>query len=354
MGMNPSDITKLLNAHDCDGLIVSHPAHITWATGLVSSNALLYLGADVSIVITDGRYKEAAAKLQAKVVIANQENLAHALRPHLGSDKRIGYQSEYVSVDELKQLETELSGCELVALPGILREQVATKHAIELAAIERAQSITDAAFNEVLGLLKPGVTERAIAAELVYRQLQHGADGLSPEFWPIVAFGANSALPHAHAGETKLKPGDVVLLDFGCTVQGYCSDMTRTVVCGEPSDEFRKVYGVVLRAQEAALAVIKAGVAAKTVDAVARNLITAAGYGDRFGHGLGHAVGLEIHEWPTLNPRSKDVLPPKTVVTIEPGIYLPGKFGVRIEDMVYVGRDEVRNLTKSPKELIIL
>jgi Xaa-Pro aminopeptidase len=352
--MNVSDIAALLSSHNCDGLIVSHPAHVTWATGFVSSNALLYLGADSSIVVTDGRYREAAAKLQAKVVIANQENLAHALRPHLGSGKRIGYQSEYVSVDGLKQLEAELAGCKLIPAPGILREQVAAKRAIELAAIERAQAVTDAVFNEVLPLLKPGVTEKAIAAELVYRQLQHGADGLSPEFWPIVAFGANSALPHAHAGDTKLQRGDVVLLDFGCTVQGYCSDMTRTVVCGEPSDEFCKVYDVVLRAQEAALGMIKSGVAAKAVDAVARNIITEAGYGDKFGHGLGHGVGLEIHEWPILNPRSKDVLPPKTVVTVEPGIYLPSKFGVRIEDMVYVGRDEVRNLTKSPKELIVL
>lgn len=353
--MNRINVPDLLQQTDCQGVIISHPANITWATGLVSSNSLLYIDSSGMTIITDSRYSEAAKKLSGvKVELANQESLAVALQKSIRPGVRIGYQPEYLSSLELESLLKTLDGVKLTPAPGIVKEQIAHKTPEEIALIEQAQQITETVLPEILGLLKVGITEKEIAAEIIYRQLKHGADGISPEFWPIVAFGANSALPHAKPGRTKLKHGDVVLLDYGCTVGGYCSDMTRTFAYGAAKDKFRKVYSIVLKAQEAGLAAAKAGKTGKELDGIVRNVIVSAGYGEQFGHGTGHGVGIEIHEWPTISPRSDHVLPAGSVVTIEPGIYLPGEFGVRIEDMVVVKPDGVRNLTAASKELIIV
>lgn len=351
MSTNPL-ISELLKQHRCDGLIITHPPHVVWAIGFKSSNAMLYLDANQTIIVTDRRYAEAAGKLAATVVLAHQENLATALKSKVSKAKKIGYQPEYLSVEELQQLEEALPIAELVPLVGVLKEVIAVKKQAEIAAMARAQSITDKVFAEILDLLKPGVTEKQIASELVCRQLQNGADGISPEFWPIVSFGANSSMPHADTTETKLAENDVILLDFGCTVGGYCSDMTRTLAIGSPPKEFESIYNLVLQAQEAALEATTAGIKADALDASARNVVKEAGYD--IPHGLGHALGLELHEWPYINPRNPNPIPEKAVITIEPGVYLPGVFGVRIEDMVVVEKDGIRNLTTAPKDLIKL
>lgn len=218
--------------------------------------------------------------------------------------------------------------------------------------MEAAQRITDEAFLAILNFIRPGQTEREVAARLVYELLRRGGERVS--FDPIVAAGANGSKPHAVPGDTVIQPGMFVTMDFGCVWRGYCSDMTRTVALGEPTGEMRKVYQTVLEAQLAGIAVTKAGVPGKSIDAAARKVIEDAGYGEYFGHGYGHSLGIEIHESPNANTRDETLLPVGAVVSAEPGIYLPGKFGVRIEDVTVLTADGCMVLTKSPKELIIL
>jgi Xaa-Pro aminopeptidase len=250
---------------------------------------------------------------------------------------------------------------EFVAVTNWVEDIRRSKDEAEAQRIAAAQAITDEAFKQICDFIQVGMSEAEVALELEFTIRRIGAEALS--FPSIVASGPNSSLPHAHPGERKLQPGDLLTLDFGASYHGYCSDMTRTVfISGEladesqaqPSTQQRRVYDTVLEAQQKSLATIKAGVTASDVDKAGRDVITAAGYGEYFGHGTGHGVGLEIHEAPNVGPRSKGELEVGDVVTVEPGIYLPGKYGVRIEDLVLVTKDGVRNFTKSPKELLII
>ena len=227
-----------------------------------------------------------------------------------------------------------------------------TKEPWELERMQKAQDITDRAFTEVCTRITEGMTEKELAAELIYCLYKNGAEGLS--FDPIVVAGPNSSMPHGVPGDRKIQKGDFITMDFGVIYQGYCSDMTRTVALGFATEEMKTVYNTVLKAQLAGIAVSKAGVTGKEVDMAARNVITEAGYGEYFGHGYGHSLGLEIHEAPNCNVRNEEPLPLHAVCSAEPGIYLPGKFGVRIEDVVVFEEDGCRILTKSPKELLIL
>jgi len=218
----------------------------------------------------------------------------------------------------------------------------------EVERIAAAQRLTDRVFGNVLKLVKPGVRERELALEVEFQFRRQG----EVAFDSIVASGPNAAKPHAGAGDRKLRRGDVLTFDIGCSLDGYCSDMTRTVFLGKAPTELRKVYDVVLEAQRRALAAIKPGVTAKAVDSTARDYITEQGYGKQFGHGLGHGVGLEVHEPPSLAATSADALIPGDVVTVEPGIYLPGIGGVRIEDLIHVTATGFTNLTRSSKRLV--
>ncbi|HUC87333.1 MAG TPA: Xaa-Pro peptidase family protein [Candidatus Saccharimonadales bacterium] len=339
-----------------DGIILTDSPTVRWATGLDSSNALLYVTDSETILMTDGRYIEAARQVvtNAEAAIGRPGSLARALAEKLGTRAgqahRLGFAADHVTIGKRNDLQMFFPGCALVPLTGFLQEARVQKSPEEIEAMTRAQAITDAVFGEILAVIKPGIAEKELVAELVYRQLQHGAEEMS--FWPIVASGPNTALPHVKAGDRKTQKNDVVLLDFGCTVDGYCSDMTRTVHIGAPSPKFRKVYATVLKAQQAALGAAKAGLAASELDATARKVIKADGYD--IPHGLGHSLGLEAHEWPAVNPRTYAPLSESAVITIEPGIYLPGEFGVRIEDMIVLQPEGCRSLTTSPKELIIL
>ena len=222
----------------------------------------------------------------------------------------------------------------------------------ELDLMRKAQVITDKAFAEVCGRIKAGMTELELQAELIYCLYKNGATGLA--FDPIVVSGPNTSLPHGVAGERVICEGDFVTMDFGAQYMGYCADMTRTVAVGYATEEMEKIYNIVLEAQLAGLAVTKAGVIGQDVDAAARKVITDAGYGEYFGHGYGHGVGLEVHEEPSPSGRNDQPIPAGAVCSAEPGIYLPGKFGVRIEDVTIYKEDGHENITASPKNLIIV
>ncbi len=222
----------------------------------------------------------------------------------------------------------------------------------EIQNIKAAQKIAEDAFSHILTFIKPGVTEKQIALELDFYMLSHGAEELS--FETIAVTGKKTSMPHGVPDETVVENGDFVTMDFGAVYKGYHSDMTRTVAVGEVSQEQRKIYDIVLNAQKASLHMLKKGVSCAAADKAAREIISADGYGDYFGHGTGHGVGVEIHELPNLSPRSKAILESGNIVTVEPGIYLPGKFGVRIEDMALITENGYENLTTAPKELINL
>ena len=218
--------------------------------------------------------------------------------------------------------------------------------------MKKAQKITDDAFRAVLSFIRPGMTEREIAARLVYEMMRMGADKVS--FDPIVAAGPNGSRPHAIPGDRVLEQGMFVTMDFGCKVDGYCSDMTRTVAIGQPDEEMERVYETVLAAQKAGINAARAGVSGREIDAAARRVIEEAGYGEYFSHSFGHSLGIDIHEAPNASPREQREMPVGAVISAEPGIYIPGKFGVRIEDVLILKEGGCEDITRSPKNLIIL
>ena len=263
----------------------------------------------------------------------------------------LGYEENYLTVAELMGYEKELKA-KLVPFNKSINSFRGVKEAWELDNMRKAQSIADKAFSEVLPRIQVGMSELELQAELIYCMYKNGAHGLS--FDPIVVSGPNSSMPHGVAGERKIREGDFITMDFGVLYNGYCSDMTRTVAVGFVTEEMEKVYNTVLQAQLAGLAITKAGVPGKDIDGAARKVITDAGYGEYFGHGYGHSLGLEIHEGPNPNARNEEPMPAGAVASAEPGIYLPGKFGVRIEDSVIYTEDGYENLCSSPKNLIII
>ena len=263
----------------------------------------------------------------------------------------LGYEEVYLTVAELMNFEKNLNA-KLVPFNKEISGFRGVKEDWELDNLRKAQKIADKAFAEVLPRIKTGMSELELQAELIYCMYKNGAHGLS--FDPIVVSGPNSSMPHGVAGERKIQDGDFITMDFGVLYNGYCSDMTRTVAVGHVTEEMEKVYNTVLAAQLAGLAASKAGVPGKDIDAAARKVIDEAGYGPHFSHGYGHSVGLEIHESPSPNARNEEPMPLHSVASAEPGIYLPGKFGVRIEDCVIFMEDGYENLATSPKELIIL
>ncbi len=263
----------------------------------------------------------------------------------------LGFEEEYLTVSELNMFEERLSA-QFVPVQEKINVFRHAKESWELERMVKAQEITDRAFAEVCTRVREGMTEKELAAELIYCLYKNGGEGLS--FDPIVVSGPNTSMPHGVPGDRKLQKGDFITMDFGVLYQGYCSDMTRTVALGYATDEMKEVYNTVLRAQLAGIAVSKAGVSGKTVDAAARDVIAEAGYGEYFSHSYGHSLGLEIHEAPNCNTRNEEPMPLNAVCSAEPGIYIPGKFGVRIEDVVIFEENGCHDITKSPKDLLIL
>jgi len=263
----------------------------------------------------------------------------------------LGYEENYLTVAELMAYEKKLNA-KLVPLHEKISGFRAVKEEWELDNMRKAQAIADKAFAEICTRIKAGMTEKELQAELIYCLYKNGGEGLS--FDPIVVSGPNTSLPHGVATDRVICEGDFITMDFGVLYNGYCSDMTRTVAVGYATEEMEKVYNTVLQAQLAGLAATRAGVKGKDIDAAARQVIVDAGYGEYFGHGYGHSLGLEVHESPSPNASNDNPMPAGTVASAEPGIYLPGKFGVRIEDVVIFTDDGCENITKSPKNLIIV
>lgn len=357
---NISRLAELLpQGTDC--AVITSEENLAYFLDFTASNGTLVICRDYSCFITDSRYIIAAEECLEGVVseCILQKGALSAVLKEVFSKHCVGtaaFEGTKISVVRANALQKSLPKTKLI-FDGELDNTVLFKlrrfkSSDEIERIKRAQRITDEAFSHILSFIKEGVTEREIAFELERYMLSHGADALS--FETIAVCGENGAKPHGVPGDRRVKKGDFVTMDFGAVVDFYHSDMTRTVCVGEPSDEMKKVYNIVLEAQLKAQSTAGVGVPCKAVDDAARSVISENGYGEYFGHSTGHGVGVEIHEEPCFSPSSKDICAVGDVITDEPGIYLPQKFGVRIEDMLIIGENGVQNITKSPKELIIL
>ncbi len=348
-------IRRLTAEHRAEAALITFLPDIRWATGFSGSNGVLVVTEAAAHFVTDGRYTvQAAAEVHgATVHVPGYRLLEHVESEGLfGAARTVLCQADHLSVAEFEKLRERFPGLDFEPVSGLLQEAVAAKTEDEIESIRRAQAVTEAVFEALLPQIGPGVSEQDLAAEIVYQHLRRGAASMS--FDPIVASGLRGALPHARASSKTLRPGELVVIDMGCVLDGYASDMTRTVAVGEPDEAARRAYAVVLDAQQQAISAVRAGASGKAVDAVARDVISEAGLGDYFSHGLGHGVGLQVHEWPRLSHHTDDVLPENAVVTVEPGVYLPERFGIRIEDMVVARADGPEVLTRTPKDLLIL
>lgn len=341
---------------EADALLLSSLPNIRWACGFTGSNGLLLVGRREAVFVTDGRYTEQARQEVegAEVVIAENGLLSRLTdRGDFEDLDRVVFQSDDVTVAKRTQLEERLSDIRWEGESGLLTKHVGAKESLEVDRIQRAQKITESVFDDILDLLAPGITEQEVAAEITYRHLKRGAEKMA--FDPIVASGPNGARPHARPTDRTVREGDFVVVDMGCFRDGYASDMTRTVSIGTPSEQARQGYQVVRTAQEKALDAAQAGISGRDLDAVARDVIAEEGMGGAFSHGLGHGIGLEVHEWPRVSRTAENELPEGACVTIEPGVYVPTDgYGVRIEDIVVLESDGCKNLTSTSKELHVL
>ena len=347
---------SLLQTGELDGLLLTSEISRHYCAEYNVSEGVAVVTAKGCRYFTDSRYIEAAQKhlsgFTVEMVGSGRDyfSLINRTLDDFGV-KRLGFEECRLTVAEFEDYRKHLHA-ELVPCQEQLDAFRVVKEPWEIERMERAQQITDEAFSQVCGRIREGMTEKELCAELIYCLYKNGGEGLS--FAPIVVSGPNSSMPHGVPGDRRLQKGDFLTMDFGVVYQGYCSDMTRTVALGYATDEMKKVYDTVLQAQLAWIAATRAGVTGQAIDGAARKVIADAGYGDCFGHGYGHCLGLEIHESPNCNPRNDKPMPAGSVSSAEPGIYLPGKFGVRIEDVVVIAPEGCRILTKSPKNLIIL
>ncbi|QHI73582.1 M24 family metallopeptidase [Aminipila terrae] len=344
---------KKFNQYGITALLLTKEADIHYMTGIPGDDCALLITENKRYIITDFRYIEAVSVLKPEfeVVVTKQ---GYELIDFIREMKldNIGVQDEHLTLCAYNEFCTAFPRDKIVPVTGLTESIRLIKDEEEISLIEKAEAIGDQAFEHILGFLKPGVSEKRVALEIEHAMKLNGADGFS--FSTICVSGVNSSRPHGIPSDKLLEDGDFLTMDFGCIYNGYCSDMTRTVAIGHANEEMVKVYNTVLEAQIYACEHLKAGMHVKDGDYLARKIIEDAGYGEYFGHGLGHGVGLEIHEDPFLSFRGNHVLEENMIVTIEPGIYLPGKFGVRIEDLAIITADGIDNKTHSSKELIII
>ncbi len=355
---NIARIQARLVENDLDALLIFDEKNQRFAAGFPFTDGAVVVGREKAWLLTDSRYIEAAEKAAggcAAVQLFDREHpLMSLIRGALAEAKaeKIGAEEEGLSHARWAALERQL-GLRLRPAQGILRTLRASKTDEEIQSMIQAQRISEKALEEVLPIIRPGMTEREVMAELVYHMLKNGSEGNS--FDPIVVTGKKTSMPHGVPGDEVIREGDFITMDFGSLKDGYCSDMTRTVAVGYATDEMRNVYDIVLRAQLAGIAAARAGIPGKAIDAAARKVITDAGYGPYFGHGFGHSLGLDIHEPPIAGPTGEALMAENDLCSAEPGIYLPGKFGVRIEDVMILRADGAEVITKAPKhELIVL
>jgi Xaa-Pro aminopeptidase len=342
-----------LAERELDALLVTNLVNVRYLSGFTGTNALCVVGAQERLFLTDFRYVERAKHEvpDFERVRGKQDLLGDAVE-RLGG--RVGFEDQHMTVRQHKRLQelVEEKDVELVPAGGVVEELRAIKEEAELRAIREAADLADDMYEYICSRGLVGRTEREVALDVEHEMRERGAE--DPSFPSIVAGGAHGALPHADPRPERITPNTLVIVDMGCRVDGYCSDCTRTFATGDIDDKAGSVYELVLAAQEAAVTAVRAGADCRAVDDVARSQIAAAGHGDDFGHGLGHGVGLEVHEAPRLAQTSDGTLATGNVVTVEPGVYLPGAFGVRIEDLVIVTDDGNEVLSHFPKSLITL
>ncbi len=348
-------IAAKLKEKDLDAMLITSEPGEFYAMGF-HGEGVAFITPNKTWYYTDSRYIESAQQLisGAEVALPPKDSNYFKLAAELVKENKVsklGFEEKYMSVAAHTRWTKEVEA-EFVPASELLTELRQVKDAHELAAMKEAQRITDEALLEILNFLKPGLTEQEVAARLTYIMARKGAERNS--FDPIVACGPNGSKPHAVPGPAVIQKGQFVTMDFGCKVGGYCSDMTRTVAVGQPTEEMEFVYNTVLKAQLAGIAAAHAGVTGKEVHEAGAKVIEEAGYGEYFGHGFGHSLGIEIHEDPGFHTRSDKPIPAGALLSAEPGIYLPGKFGVRIEDVIMLTEGGCIDITHSPKQLIIL
>lgn len=353
--MRVDALRERLAGFGIDGMLVTKMQNRMYLSGFTGSAGALVIGREGQCLVTDFRYAEQAG-MQAKgfsVVIHGAGGFHKTVMEEarrLGVT-RLGFEAQDLSVDEFSGYEAEAAGLTLVATKGVVEKMRSVKDAAELEKLRHVCRLTDRLFDHILGILKPGMAERSLAAEIDIWMIRNG---MSPSFGTIVASGARGALPHGRASEKPIEEGDLVTMDFGGYFDYYTSDMTRTVCVGKADSKQKEIYDIVLDAQMAGVDAAQAGLKGREVDSVARKMIESKGYGQYFGHGLGHGVGLEVHEEPRFSVTDENTMEPGMVLSVEPGIYVPGWGGVRIEDLVVITDKQAEVLYKAPKNLIEL
>ncbi len=346
-------VREKLDRLGIDIYLETYLPNIRYLTGFSGSNAFLFIGKDFSLFVSDPRYEEQSKEeVKGADIFIYRKDLFECKSNLPNIKLKLGVPADYIKCSLYNKLKEKLEMFDVVLVDDPVRELRMVKTEEEIGFIRKSQAITDRIFEDILKIVKPGeMTELDVAAEIEYRMKKFGAE--KPSFDTIVATGPHSALPHAKPRAVKVGHETPLLMDFGNYYKGYSSDMTRTVWIGEnPPEKFVEIYQIVLEAQERAENEAKPGMTGKEIDALAREVIEKAGYGEYFGHSLGHGVGLEVHEYPRISSLGNDPIKPGMVFTVEPGIYLPGLFGVRIEDIVVMREDGVEKLTGSPKNLI--
>lgn len=337
--------------------LITSDVNRRYFTGMKSSAGYVLAFSEKSYLLIDFRYYEKAKKLvkSSEVIMLTdlKSQVTELLKKHNAT--KISVENETMIISQLEHFkkvfqEIEIDSTDL--LSNAIKELRSVKSQEEIEKIIKAQRIAEKAFDHIINFIKVGVTEKEIALEMDYYMLRNGAEALS--FDTIALTGKNTSLPHGVPGDTKVAYGDFVLMDYGAVYEGYHSDMTRTICVGKPTEEQKKIYNIVLEAQQKTIEAVKSGVKGKELDGIARDIIKKEGYGDNFGHGLGHGVGMEIHEFPYANTSSETKFKENMIITVEPGIYLPEKFGVRIEDFVIVKNNSCENMTLCQKKLICI
>jgi len=351
-------VSSHLAKNGVDALLIGKPENIFYACGFQGEDSWLFLLKDgAAYLLTDARFREEAERDCPRCTVLCQKSgadlsvLLGAVCQKVGI-REVHFEGDFFSYQQYVSLREEAPQVAFSSAAGLLEELRAVKEPEEIQLLRQAAAIGDAAFTAALPLIRPGLTEKDLAEILRQQMIKAGADALS--FPVIAAAGPNCSICHAKPGDTVLRPGDMVLMDFGCIYRGYCGDMTRTVMLGPIERKAKEVYELVLAAQNAAFSVMAPGIPLETPYWAAMQVFEEAGVGDYFVHSLGHGVGLEIHEAPRMSRGQKDLIMPRQVITVEPGLYLPGWGGVRIEDVAVFTEESFENITKSPKELLIL
>lgn len=347
-------VREQLKINGIDALLVTNIYNLRYLTNFTGSTGLALITKDNAYFVTDFRYTQQAAEEAVGFEIVKNEGLIYKEVARLVEEdqiKKLGFEETDISYAIYKQLD-ELIKTDLVAISGLVEKIREVKSEEEIEIIRKAVEITEKAYDYILGFVKVGVTEIEVANKLDFYMRKLGATGVS--FDTIVASGFRSAMPHGVASDKEIEEGDMVTIDFGCIYNGYVSDMTRTFAVGDPGEELKKVYEIVYQANKKVQEAAKVGVTGAELDSVARDYITEQGYGDKFGHSTGHGIGLEVHEGPAISYRNEEPLVVNNIITNEPGIYIPGLGGVRIEDDLVIKENGNENLMKSSKKLVIL